>query len=328
MRQPTTTGHATARYSLASMASAEPPPIAPAVPADREEILVAHDGVKLHVAHFLPRGTPRFTLVAMHGFAVHSGRYGHFWSKLAQMGGAVTALDCRGHGQSGGRRGYVRRFEDFHDDLRLVIEACRKQAPALPSFVLGHSHGGTIALDAVLSGHVSVDGLVLVAPWIGLRMVPAAWKRAMSGILSRLWPTLAVDNELKPEAGSRNPAVVGTFFTDPHNHHVAAARWYTEVLAAQARIRDRGAQLSVPTLLLSAGEDKVVANEPLDALAAAAPRFVRAKRYEGLFHELLLEPEWPEVLADVTGFLASILTQDARTEAASSTVPAILNPTP
>jgi hypothetical protein len=43
---------------------------------------------------------------------------------------------------------------------------------------------------------------------------------------------------------------------------------------------------------------------------------------------MLLEPEWPEVLADVADFLTSILAQEARTTAASSAVPAILHPTP
>ena len=312
------------------MASAEPNPIAPFVAPDREETLVAGDGTKIHVAHFAPRTTPRFTLVALHGFAVHSGRYGHFLAKLAEAGGAVTTFDCRGHGRSDGRRGYVKRFSAFHDDLDLVITSARQQTPAtsLPLCLMGHSHGGTIVLDAVLSGRVTPDALVLVAPWVGLLMKPAAWKSAMSGIMSRLWPTLALDNELKAEDGSRNPQVIADFHKDPNNHHVAAARWYTEVLAAQARIRQNAAALAVPTLLLSAGQDRIVANPPLDALAAAAPRFVQSKRYEGLCHELLLEPEWPEVLADVTRFLSSISAQDARTAAASPAVPAILHPTP
>jgi acylglycerol lipase len=300
------------------------------VPADREETLVAADGVKIHVAHFAPRTTPRFILVALHGFAVHSGRYGHFLAKLAEVGGAVTTFDCRGHGRSGGRRGFVKRFDAFHDDLDLVIAAARANAPSadLPLFLLGHSHGGTIVLDAVLSGRVKPAGLVLAAPWVGLAMKPARWKTAMSGLMSRIWPTFAPDNEIKPEDGSRNPEAVASFFTDPNNHHVAAARWYTEVLAAQARIQARSAELAIPTLLLTAGEDRVVANAPLDALAAAAPRFVQARRHEGLFHELLLEPEWPEVLADVTGFLTSILTRDERSKAASPAVPAILHSPP
>jgi alpha-beta hydrolase superfamily lysophospholipase len=302
----------------------------PHVAPDREETLVAADGTKIHVAHFAPRTTPRFVLVALHGFAVHSGRYGHFWAKLAEAGCAVTTFDCRGHGRSDGRRGYVKRFADFHDDLGLVIATARQNAPSptLPLVVLGHSHGGLIALDAVLSGRVAPAGLVLAAPWLGLFMKPAAWKSAMSGIMSRIWPTLALDNELKAEDGTRNPKIIASFRQDPNNHHVAAARWYTEVLAAHARIRQNGAQLAVPTLLLSAGQDRIVANSALDALAAAAPRFVQAKRYEALYHELLLEPEWPQVLADVTQFLSSISAQDARTAAASSAVPAILHPTP
>jgi acylglycerol lipase len=298
------------------------------VPPDREETLTAKDGTSLHVAHFAPRTTPRFTLVGLHGFAVHGARYGHFWAKLAEAGGAVTTFDCRGHGRSGGRRGYVKRFTDFHEDLALVIACARKNSPTLPLALLGHSHGGTIILDAILSGNVKADRLVLVAPWVGILLKPPAWKSAMGRLMSRVWPTLALDNELKAEDGSRNPHVIEAFFKDSNIHHVAAARWYTEVLAAQERIRSNAAQLRVPTLLLSAGADRIVANAPLDAIAAAAPGFVQARRYEGLYHELLLEPEWTRVLADVTQFLSSISTQDARTEAAAGAVPAILHSSP
>jgi alpha-beta hydrolase superfamily lysophospholipase len=301
---------------------------AAAPPADREETLTTHDGLSLHVGHFLPRGTPRLALVAIHGFTTYSGPYGAFFLRLAEAGIAVTCFDCRGHGRSTGRRGFVARFGDFHSDLALVAEAARKNHPSLPWALLGHSHGGTIAADAVLSKHVTPDRLVLAAPWLGLVMKVPAWKEAMSGVMSRLWPTLALDNGIKVEDASRNPLVIDNFFKDPNIHHVAAARWYTEVLATQARIRENAAQLGVPTLLLSAGEDRVVANPPIDALAAAAPGFVTAKRYPGLFHELFLEPEWEEVTADVTRWLLAPLSSGTRSREASSADPAILPSAP
>ncbi len=285
---------------------------------------MAGDGVKLHVAHFQPKGTPIRNLVAVHGFTTYSAPYGHFFTRLAELGVAVTTFDCRGHGRSGGQRGYVRRFEVFHDDLALVVAAAQTNFPQLPWALLGHSHGGTIAIDAVLAGKLKPERLVLAAPWLGLLMKVTGWKMAMSGLMSRLWPTLALDNEIKPEHGSRNPAVIDAFWKDANIHHVAAARWFTEVLAAQARIRDSGASLSVPTLLLSAGGDRVVDNQPIDALATAAPRFVQAKRYEGLYHELFLEPEWQDVLSDVARFLTAPTDKQAQDAGAGLSLPAIL----
>jgi alpha-beta hydrolase superfamily lysophospholipase len=302
-------------------------PTPPSFPADREETLTAADGTALHVMHFLPTSPARFLVVAIHGFATHAAPYGAFFRRLNQGGGRVTAFDCRGHGRSGGRRGYVKRFSEFHDDLELVVSRTRNEAPALPLVLLGHSHGGTIALDAVLSERVKPDRLVLGAPWIALFMKPAAWKMRMAGLMSRIWPTFAPGNDIKAEDVSTNPQVIEDFFKDPLIHHVAAARWYTEVLAAQARIRASSTALAVPTLLLTVGNDRIVDNTALDALAAAST-FIQRKHYEGLFHELFLEPSWEQIATDVVAWLRSNLPADPRSEAAPANVPAILRSPP
>lgn len=302
-------------------------PGTPSSAPDREETLTAQDGTTLHVTHFLPPSPPRFVVVAVHGFATHAAPYGSFFRRLNQAGARVTAFDCRGHGKSSGRRGFVKRFSEFHDDLDLVVARARAEHPTLPFVLLGHSHGGTIALDAVLSGRTKPDGLVLGTPWIALFMKPAAWKLKMANFMSRVWPTFAPGNDIKAEDISTSPQVIDDFFKDPLIHHVAAARWYTEVLAAQARIRASASQLAVPTLLLSVGGDRIVDNAALDALAAAST-FIQRKHYEGLYHELFLEPAWEQVATDVVAWLTSNMQTSTRTEAAPANVPAILRSPP
>src|SRR5687767_5851908 len=158
---------------------------------DREEILDAADGVKLHVSHFVPPVAPRFSLVALHGFTVYAGPYARIWRRLGEAGIAVTAFDLRGHGRTGGRRGHVSRFDLYYQDLALVMAAARKNHPTLPLGLLGHSFGATVALDAVLEGKVQPDRLVLATPFIGRVSKVAAWKLAFSGIASALWPTFS-----------------------------------------------------------------------------------------------------------------------------------------
>jgi acylglycerol lipase len=300
---------------------------APLVPPDHVETLTTSDGTTLHVTHFLPSGAPRFVVVAVHGFATHAAPYGAFFRRLNQAGARVTAFDCRGHGRSSGRRGFVNRFSEFHDDLGLVIARARAEHPHLPLVLLGHSHGGTIALDAVLSGHAKPDGLILGTPWIALFMKPAAWKLKMAGFMSRVWPTFAPGNDIQAKDVSSNPQVIDDFFQDPLIHHVAAARWYTEVLAAQARIRASASQLAVPTLLLSVSIDRIVDNAALDALSTASS-FIQRKHYEGLYHELFLEPSWEQVATDAATWLTSNVHAQTRTEAAPADVPAILRSPP
>ena len=104
--------------------------------------------------------------------------------------------------------------------------------------------------------------------------------------------------------------MVASFWKDPLVHHVATARWFAEATAAQQRILATAAQLDVPTLLLLAGADRIVVNDASSALAARAPSFIQLHRFDGLFHELFLEPEWPEVVAEIRAFLAPAATRD------------------
>ncbi len=78
-------------------------------------------------------------------------------------------------------------------------------------------------------------------------------------------------------------------------------------LRAQARIRLQAKKLDVPTMLLVAGGDRIVANETNLAFAREAGAVVEIRNYPALFHEMFLEPEADAVLADISAWLAADL---------------------
>jgi alpha-beta hydrolase superfamily lysophospholipase len=172
--------------------------------------------------------------------------------------------------------------------------------------LLGHSLGGAIALAFVLSqGREKEPGrLVLVAPWLKLKMKVSAPKLAAANVAARVLPTFTMPNGLTAEKVSRNPLVQAGFDKDPLVHHVATAGWFMATLRAQARIRLQAKQLRVPTLLLIAGGDRIVANETTLAFAREAGLIVEVRAYPELFHEMFLEPEAESVLVDISAWLA------------------------
>jgi alpha-beta hydrolase superfamily lysophospholipase len=281
-----------------------------------EETVVTADGLALHVEHFQPpRGTASQTpavgaLVIVHGFSAHVGNYRHVAAACARAGLGTTLFDCRGHGRSQGRRGHVDRFADFVADLDLVMARARVVWPAMPLSLVGHSHGALVSLAYLLeagprSGRLThpAQGLVrslgLVAPFFGLRLQVPAVKRALAKPLGRLWPTLAMGNGVKGSEISRSPEVQTGFYTDPLIHHVASPRWFNEVRATQAWALEAARDLKTPTLILMAGEDRLVSNEATLGFAQAAGPIVAVKRYDKLFHELFLEPERDQVIDDL-----------------------------
>ena len=262
-------------------------------------------GHELHVEHHRARGETRLTLVMVHGYSAHCGLYRHVAAAFASAGMAVTQFDCRGHGRSSGRRGHVVDFDEYVDDLAMVVDWAQQQNAAKPWVLLGHSMGGAISLAFVLdkARTQKPSRLALAAPWLKLKMKVSAPKRAAANIAARVLPTLTMPNGLTAENLSRNPLVLAGFDKDPLVHHVATAGWFMAALRAQARIRLQAKELHVPTLLLLAGGDRIVANEATLAFAREAGSIVEVRNYPELFHELFLEPEADVVLADISKWL-------------------------
>jgi len=275
------------------------PPFAP----DVEESLTTADGLRLHVERFASRGAARAAVVMVHGFSAHCGAFRHVARAFADEGFAVTAFDCRGHGRSEGRHGYVKRFADYGADLDLVLAHARRVSPGLPVAVAAHSHGVAVSLDYLQRGVGTFDALVAAAPYLALKMTVPFYKRVAAPVLATLWPTLAMSNQIEPEIVSRSPAVWEDIRKDPLVRHVATPRWFGEVQAAQARLRAAPQFLKVPTLMLVAGADRLVDPAAAVEFARGAGPIVELAMYDDLFHEIYLEPERDRVIADVLRWL-------------------------
>jgi alpha-beta hydrolase superfamily lysophospholipase len=269
------------------------------------EDTIERDGTALHLEHYVARTPERLALVMVHGFSAHAGLYRHVGAAFASQGIAVTQFDCRGHGRSQGRRGHVDDFADYVGDLGAVVAWARARTPSLPWALAGHSLGGAIVLASLLEDRprLSPRAVVLVAPWLRLRMKVPKPKLLAANVAARVLPLLTMGHGLRAENVSRNPLVLANFDKDPLVHHVATAGWFMSTLRAQARIRARASDLRAPTLLLLAGEDRIVDNEASQAFAQAAGAIVEVRDYPSLFHEVFLEPEAGPVLSDIATWL-------------------------
>ncbi len=261
-----------------------------------------------------PAPEPRAAILLIHGLAEHSGRYLHVFDAFNARGYDCFAVDYRGHGRADGRRAYIDAFSDYLDDVSAAFDLLRERRPEGPRFLLGHSQGGLICAAHALERRPTIDGLVLSGPFMGLALAVPAWKDILARVMSRLWPTLAVPTGIDPGLVSRDTEVVAAYTGDPLVFTSATARWYCEVLEGQAQTNAGASRIDVPTLVVQGMADALV--DP-----AAAERFVGAlgsadktfKPYEGLYHEVLNEPEREQVMADIAAWL------DARVPAAAAT---------
>lgn len=250
-----------------------------------------------------PSTAPRGTVLIVHGLGEHAGRYAPLAEWLNGRGYAVRGYDLYGHGRSSGRRGHLARETQHLEHLTEVAAATRGSAPF---FVLGHSLGGLIASSAVARAFLKPDGLVLSSPALAVDM--AAWQRAAVGWLPRIAPDLTLGNGLQPKYLSHDPAVVAAYQADPLVHDRICARLGAFVATEGARVIGAAARWPLRTLLLYAGDDRLVAprgSEAFALAAAAAQAPVRAQRFPALYHEIFNELDRAPVLSAFASWLDS-----------------------
>lgn len=242
-------------------------------------------------------------MVLAHGVSEHSGRYAHVAARLNADGYALVALDHRGHGRSGGKRAVIDRMENAVADLGTLVSIAGEQPGGSKLFLLGHSMGGAIALEYALRDQRRLDGLVLSAPAAALEAASPI-ELVAGRLLSRLAPSLGVF-PIDSAAVSRDPEVVRDYDSDPLCFHgKLPARTVAELAATIQTFPDRVGSLTLPLLVMLGTDDRLVpqaAGRMVEAGAGSEDK--RLIEYEGLYHEILMEPERDRVMDDLLRWL-------------------------
>ncbi len=249
---------------------------------------------------------PTGLILVAHGVAEHAGRYHHVADLLVGLGLRVVIPDHRGHGRSGGKRLLVRDLSELTADL----ETLRKLEVVAggPTYLLGHSMGGCVALDYALDHQSSLAALILSAPAVlpGDDINPVLMKVAK--VIGKLVPGLP-GQKLSSASISRDPAVVKAYDDDPLVFRGAlGAGIGGAMLRAMDSFPSRLPSLRLPLLVLSGTEDKLVNPEGarlVDRLAGSTDKTLRM--YDGLYHEVFNEPEKELVLGDLRDWLKAHL---------------------
>ncbi len=237
---------------------------------------------------------PRGVVVIAHGLGEHSGRYENLIKLMSGKGVSFYALDHRGHGRSGGRKGHVDSWMDFIYDLKLYVNFVKDDNRKIPMILLGHSMGGLIACKYALTYPDDMDALILSSGAFIFAVKLPAWKESLARSISKYVPTLAMSNGLNPADLSHERETVVTYMSDPLVHDKATARLYTEFLNASQDCLARAKELTMPMLVFHGRSDKIVdykGSERIFETASTARRDKSLYIFPNLFHETMNEAE-------------------------------------
>lgn len=259
-------------------------------------------GVPIFATSWLPEGAPRDHLVLAHGYAEHLGRYRAVAKVFTDAGYAVHALDHRGHGKSGGTRAVIDSFANADADIDQLVDRVRREGGFARIKLVGHSMGGSLALNYALNHPEKLSGLVLSGPAIGggLPKVQAL----LLSLISRIAPALGMI-QLDAEAVSRDPQVVADYKADPLVFlGKVPARTAREMMHAISTYPARVGSMQLPCLLMHGSADSLVlAKDAQPVFDAIASPDKTVRIFDGLYHEIFNEPERLEVLGIVKDWL-------------------------
>jgi alpha-beta hydrolase superfamily lysophospholipase len=259
--------------------------------------------VEIYWRAWLPDRDPDAVVVLAHGAGEHLGRYEHVAARLVSEGYAVYALDHRGHGRSDGPRALIDRVSNAVADLDQLVVHAAAEHPGLDVFLLGHSMGGCLAVCYARDHQQRLRGLLLSGPLAALEAAPAP-VRVAARLLSALTPRLGVFG-VDASLVSRDPAVVSAYENDPLVHHgKLPVRTVAELAAAVESFPGSVGSITIPTLIMFGTADKLAppaGSEMLSERIGATDKTTIP--YDGLYHEILNEPEQQRVMDDMCAWL-------------------------
>ena len=265
------------------------------------EKLTTSDGLNLQIRYW-PADAPRAEVMLVHGLAEHMARYDHVASAFNAAGLSVIGIDHRMHGQSDGEhRAFVPEIETLVDDLEVLWGHLDDK---LPRFVMGHSMGGLVAALFALRHQEQIHGLILSAAGLMVRYPLPGPVVSLADRLGSWMPRLPLVS-LSPKDITRSPETAAAYKSDPliDNSPVrmATAR---SILVGGRTVLEQAHTLTLPTLMLHGGSDKIVSPASSKRLAAALSSPDKTlKIYPGLRHEILNEPEKEAVIRDILDWL-------------------------
>ena len=140
-----------------------------------ETFIESTDSVRLFLTRDYGNESPRAIVIMLHGLANSSPMYDALMPLFIEHNITVYRYDARGHGKSGGKRGFVNSYWEMVDDLRVVVQLAKKTYPSVPVFILGHSMGGHVAALYGTKYPNEVRGIILAAGVLRYHFMNFGW---------------------------------------------------------------------------------------------------------------------------------------------------------
>ena len=266
-----------------------------------ETFITAGDGTSLFLRAAKLEQRAKASVLLTHGMGEHSGRYLHVAEFLASRGYRFCSYDPRGHGRSGGKRGYINCYNELLDDQAMVKEHYMR--PGEPMFLYGHSMGAQIMLNYLLERRPGVDGVIATSPWLELSFRPSPWKVLMARIMVNLWPSFTQDGPDDDTLLSHDAEFIASIPGRDLLHHKMSARMYHELMKGALEAMSRAKECDYRLLMIHGADDPLTSAQATEAFFKnAASKDKTLKIHPEMLHETHNEIGRERVMGEIAGW--------------------------
>jgi lysophospholipase len=249
-------------------------------------------GIKLYFERDLVEH-PRVVVLILHGICEHLGRYVYLKNQFNTMSFNVYRFDFRGHGYSEGRKAHIDDYNEYIDDVDVMLKKVKVENPNVPVIILGHSFGGFIAVAYGIINQNRAEGYIISAPTTSDE----------AGILDTFKSNMAIDTYVQNNLSKivcSDAQVRKEYVEDPLVHDKMSIGLVKEMLKGIAWMKRSIEKFNDPILLIHGEEDQIVSYiDSEDLYEKMSSKDKNIIIYPGLWHEILNEKMKDQVILDV-----------------------------
>ncbi len=264
------------------------------------------DKMNIYAQSWEPDNHPSAVINIIHAFGEHSGRYQKWAGLFVEKGMAVLASDLIGHGKSYGKRGCIKNYQVFLDQIELQIQKSAELFPDAPPILYGHSMGGNLVINYAMSKDSPASAIIASAPWLRLSYDPPGYMLLFSRILRPFFPSLTVKAGIDNTYRSHDPTVSERLKEDPLLHRRMSLQLFHEVSRHGLYAMRNIYKINCPLLLMHGSSDRWTSPEATIELATNTSRLTRLKIWDGLYHELHNEIGYMDIFNYIIDWLVEM----------------------
>jgi alpha-beta hydrolase superfamily lysophospholipase len=244
------------------------------------------DGTRLYGQSWFPENSARAVVNYVHGFKDYGGRFERWAHRLVENQYGVIAIDLRGHGHSDGRRGYAPRYKYLIKDVSVLRKKAEELFPDLKHILYGHSLGGNLVANYLMTESQQPDAAVIASPWFTLAISPSWLKILMAHTLKVIMPKMLVSSDLEAEYLSHDPEVVEKYQADPLVHHTILPKLFLEIELYGIKASTSIYKINVPVLVMHGTDDHITSFRQTSQFVQNAGKRTTFREWPGGYHEL------------------------------------------